>query len=144
MTWGYSNEAFKRLRKITSLPNVTEVKHDKAQTEITVPTVSTSNTLTFNNTPALTPIVTMANPVPNVTVAGRTFSLVNTSTPSSAGNILLITTSSTMLSGSQTTVIPPLTSTKLSVSSKMANKYLLKNNLAHSYVHTADLIRCLF
>lgn len=120
MTWGYSNEAFKRLRKITSLPNVAEVKHDKTPTENPVPTVSSTNTFTFNNTPALTPIVTMANSVPNVTVAGRTFSLVNTSTPSSTGNILLITTSSTILSGSQTTVIPPLSSTKLSVSSKMA------------------------
>lgn len=121
VSWGYSNEAFKRLRKITSLPNISETKKDKPYPDITLPTTSTTKTYNFSNaTPSA--ITTVASPVLNLTTTGKTYSLVSTNSPNSPGNILLITTNANMLSGSQTTMMPPLTSPKLSVS--IYSKYI--------------------
>lgn len=112
MTWGYSNEAFKRLRKISSLPSVTDSKNDKPQPELAIE--KSAIAYNFVASTASSPVTSKA-PLLNVT-ATRTFSLVSTSSTKSTGNILLLTTNTNMLNGSQTTVLPSLASPSLSVS----------------------------
>lgn len=127
MTWGYSLEAFKRLRKITSLPNISET-NEKPHTESAIPIVPSTIALNFTNTAPLSPVTTLT-PL-TVNTSGRTFSLVSTNSPNSPANILLITTSASMLTGSQT-ILTSLASPILPVSMSFDKYYNDVNQEMH-------------
>lgn len=95
VTYGYTNEAFKRLRKIVSLPNLTELKSEKQYSETSLFPLSNTNT----NSSALSPVPSSTSGL-NVSAAGKLLS----SSPNSPSNVLLLETNSNLVASSKLSV----------------------------------------